>query len=164
MYFYLLMAAVVAFGTWLIRTSRSRGMSYSAWRQEEPAQLTPQEKAAQWKSVGKILVVVAVMLGVIISTSLYSQGQTKLGITAYNQGRYAAAETDLRQADNFFPSEAEPHYYLALCLLHDGKKEAALREFQSVSSIVAHERTTGPNDKQYAAEAQSEIQQLGGQP
>ena len=161
MYFYLLMAPVVVLGAWLLAPYRRR---YSTRRQEKPVQLTPQEKVALRKYFGKVFVVFALALGVIISTSLYSQGQTKLGIAAYTQGRYAAAETDLRQADNFFPSEVEPHYYLGLCLLHDGKKEAALSEFQSVCSVAAHERTTGPSDKQYAQEAQAEIQQLGGQP
>ena len=161
MYLYLFMAAVAVFGTWLLGPYRTR--AYAARWQQKPILSPPPDKAALRKYFGKLFVVVALLLGVIISTSSYSGSKTKSGIAAYNQGRYAAAEADLRQANNFSPGDAEPHYYLGLCLLHDGKKEAALSEFQSVCSVVAHERTTGPSDKQYAQEAQAEIQQLGGQ-
>ena len=164
MYFYLLMAAAVLFSTWLIGPYRSRAWSPSVWRQEKPGPWTPQEKAAQWKWLGKILVVAAVMLGVVISTSTYADRKTKSGIAAYEQGRFAAAEADFRQADDFDPRGPASHYYLGLCLLHDGKEKAALNEFQSVCSIVAHQRYTSSISSRYAEEAQAEIEHLGGKP
>ncbi len=153
MYLYLFMGLVVLFGVWLTR-------SVGKYRADK----TPPSKATQLKDVGKIVFIAAVMLAVLGTSSSYSDRKTKSGIAAYNGGHYAVAEADLRQADNFFPRSAEPHYYLGLCLVHDGKKDAAISEFRSVCSIVAHQRYTGPTSRQLAAESQAEIQQLGGEP
>ena len=163
MYLYLLIVTVAVFGAWFLGGTQSlpRRAASPGRRQERFACLTPQEKAAEWKNVGKLLVVAAVVMGMVICTSNYSDGRTKAGIAAYNQGRYAAAETALSQANNFNPRGAEPHYYLGLCFLHDGKKDAAIREFQSVCSIVAHKRRTYLIEDQYAQEAQAQLQQLG---
>lgn len=153
MYLYLFIGLIVVFSAWLTR-------NIGKYRTDK----TPPSKSTQLKDVGKIVLMAAVMLTVLSASSNYSDRRAKSGIAAYNQGRYAVAEADLRQANNFYLSEAQPHYYLGLCLLHDGNKDAALSEFRSVCSIVAHQRYTDSADRQLAAEAQSEIQQLGGEP
>ena len=153
MYFYMIMAVVVAFGIWFTASIKRGG-----------AAITPQEKAAQWKGVGKILIVCAVMLTAIMTTSSYADGKTASGIAAYHQGRYAAAEADLRQSINFSIIDASPHYYLGLCLRHDGKNEEARQEFETTCSKVRGRRYKSSISNQMEQDAEVQLQQLGDKP
>lgn len=153
MYFYMIMAVVVAFGIWFTASIKRGGDA-----------ITPQEKAAQWKGVGKILIVCALFMVVIVTTSNYADSKTASGIAACNQGRYAAAESDLRQSINFSIIDARPHYYLGLCLRHEGKNEEARREFEATCSKIRGKRYRSSISDQMAQDAEAQLQQLGDKP
>ena len=65
--------------------------------------------------------------GVLILAIVLCQVQIantiKPGISHYNQGDYTAAESDFRKYthDAMTAEDPEGHYYLGLCLLHEGK-------------------------------------------
>ena len=152
MYCYLLLGAVVVFGVWIqlpLEEFSSVDMSFS----NKPL----------WKCIGKVILFAAMVLTVVAVMSSYAARYSKSGLAAYNQGHYAVAETNLRLATNFYPSDISTHYYLALSLLHEGKKADALAEFRSVSS-QSQGRYTGDTDRQLGQEAQDQIEKLSGEP
>ena len=81
-------------------------------------------------TVGGFLLVNGIILGSIVNGIA---NDFKPGYTHYQQGSYAAAETDFRKftQGSQTANEGYGHYYLGLCLLHEGKLAEARPEIQS---------------------------------
>lgn len=86
--------------------------------------------------IGAVFAFMALMLPVLIFASKKFDDALKPGMDHYNQGNYTAAETDFRQynQNTWTAGELIGHYYLALCLLHEGRIENARAELDWVST------------------------------
>ena len=73
----------------------------------------------------------------------------KPGLAHYEQGDYAAAETDFRKftQNPWTAQEPSGHYYLGLCLLHEGRFEDARTEMEWTDKHSGGKGTVGLNHR-----------------
>jgi TolA-binding protein len=83
----------------------------------------------------------------------------KPGYTHYQQGNYAAAETDFRKftQGSWTANEGYGHYYLGLCLLHEGKMDEARTEIQFAVDHSGGGGHSGPDQSYYRAKRLLEV-------
>lgn len=76
--------------------------------------------------------IMAVMLVIVFLCLRGIDDAMKPGLDHYFQGNYAAAEADFRKfnQDSYTSNEPNAHYYLGLCLLHEGKFAEGRTEIQ----------------------------------
>ena len=88
-----------------------------------------------------VTIAVLIMIGsIFIWNQIQIANTIKPGIAHYSQGNYAAAEADLHKYthDALTTDEPNGHYYLGLCLLHEGKFADARPEIQWVREHAGH--------------------------
>ena len=91
------------------------------------------------------------MMATVITIGFFCLGQVgdamKPGLAHYHQGNYAAAEADFRKFNENYYTENEPsgHYYLGLCLLHEGKFAEGRTEIRWTYDRTGGKGTIGLN-------------------
>ena len=66
----------------------------------------------------------------------HAEADADHGIAGYQQGDYAAAESQLRSALSINPNNGYASYYLGLCLLHEGNISEARRRMETARTIA----------------------------
>ena len=106
----------------------------------EPTKPAEKPTISRAAALGTFAATMAVGVGIVFLCLSGISDAMKPGLAHYNQGNYAAAETDFRKfnQDSYTSNEPRAHYYLGLCLLHEAKFEEGRTEIK-----WAYDRTGG---------------------